>query len=55
MVTGGGGYVGSLLVPKLLADGHEVSVLDLFIYGTDIFNDHIFDPCLKLIKGDLRT
>ena len=55
MVTGGGGYVGSLLVPKLLADGHEVSVLDLFIYGTDIFNDYIFDPCLRLIKGDLRN
>ncbi len=54
MITGGGGYVGSLLVPKLLADGHEVTVLDLFMYGKDVFKKNVFDPCLKLIKGDLR-
>ena len=54
MVTGGGGYVGSLLVPKLLADGHEVTVLDLFMYGTDVFDQVIFDPSLRIVKGDLR-
>ena len=38
MVTGGAGYVGSNLVPKLLAAGYEVAVLDLYIYG-DVFAD----------------
>ena len=39
MVTGGAGYVGSVLVPKLLEEGHSVTVLDLYIYGRDIFAD----------------
>ena len=38
MVTGGAGYVGSNLVPKLLAAGYGVTVLDLYIYGDDIFS-----------------
>jgi nucleoside-diphosphate-sugar epimerase len=54
MITGGGGYVGSLLVPKLLADGHEVTVLDLFMYGQEVFDNILYDPCLRLVKGDLR-
>jgi nucleoside-diphosphate-sugar epimerase len=35
MVTGGAGYVGSRLIPKLLAQGHSVTVLDLYLYGED--------------------
>ena len=38
MVTGGAGYVGSNLVPKLLTAGYEVNVLDLYLYG-DVFAD----------------
>jgi nucleoside-diphosphate-sugar epimerase len=54
LVTGGAGYVGSVLVPKLLAAGHSVKVLDLYLYG-----DHVLDvvrdnPRLQQIKGDLR-
>ena len=54
MVTGGGGYVGSCLVPKLLAVGHEVTVLDLFIYGQDVFNGVGEHPNLHCVKGDIR-
>lgn len=54
MVTGGAGYVGSSLVPKLLAAGYEVSVLDLYIYG-DVFADLKPQPRLTEVKGDLRS
>ena len=36
VVTGGAGYVGSQLVPKLLKLGYYVDVIDLFIYGDDV-------------------
>src|ERR1700751_5558341 len=55
MVTGGAGYVGSCLVPKLLDAGYEVSVLDLFIFGEDIFARLRDNPRLIEIKGDLRN
>ncbi len=54
LVTGGAGYVGAVLVPKLLAEGHAVTVLDLYLYGDDVLaavRDH---PRLTEIKGDLR-
>jgi nucleoside-diphosphate-sugar epimerase len=54
LVTGGAGYVGSNLVPKLLAAGYEVSVLDLYLYG-DVFADRKSDPRLTEVKGDLRN
>jgi nucleoside-diphosphate-sugar epimerase len=54
LVTGGAGYVGSNLVPKLLAAGYEVSVLDLYLYG-DVFADKKSDSRLTEVKGDLRN
>jgi nucleoside-diphosphate-sugar epimerase len=54
-VTGGAGYVGSVLVPKLLARGYHVKILDLYIFGAqglDPVKDH---PNLKQIKGDIRS
>ncbi len=51
LITGGAGYVGSQLTPKLLKLGHEVTVLDLMIYGENVLDDHIN---LKKIKGDIR-
>lgn len=54
MVTGGAGYVGSRLVPKLLEAGHDVTVLDLFIYGEEVFNGAGANRELSLMKGDIR-
>jgi nucleoside-diphosphate-sugar epimerase len=50
-ITGGAGYVGSVLVPKLLNKGYEVTVLDLMIYGEDVLPKH---PKLHAVKGDIR-
>src|SRR5215208_4527097 len=54
LVTGGAGYVGSNLVPKLLGAGYEVSVLDLYLYG-EVFADLKSNPRLTEFKGDLRN
>ena len=54
LVTGGAGYVGSVLVPKLLDAGHEVTVLDLFIYG-DTLAGVAKHPDLRQVRGDLRN
>ena len=54
LVTGGAGYVGSVLVPKLLAQGHHVKVLDLFMFGEDTLDAVKDNPNLELIKGDIR-
>jgi len=51
LITGGAGYVGSNLVPKLLGAGYQVTVLDLYIYG-DVLASH---ANLRAVKGDLRN
>jgi nucleoside-diphosphate-sugar epimerase len=54
LVIGGGGYVGAVLIPKLLKEGYKVKVYDLFIYGEEVFNSVKNNPNLTLIKGDVR-
>ena len=51
LVTGGAGYVGAVLLPKLLDRGYRVRVLDLFLFGADVLPRH---PALEAIKGDIR-
>jgi nucleoside-diphosphate-sugar epimerase len=49
-ITGGAGYVGSVLTPYLLKKGYQVTVFDLFIYGETIKKN----KNLRIIKGDIR-
>jgi nucleoside-diphosphate-sugar epimerase len=52
LVTGGAGYKGCILVPKLLKAGYAVVVYDLMLFGADGLPSH---PSLKVIKGDIRN
>lgn len=54
LVTGGAGYVGAVLVPKLLEAGYQVTVLDLFLYGEDVLKGSRANPGLREVKGDIR-
>jgi nucleoside-diphosphate-sugar epimerase len=55
LVTGGAGYVGAVLVPKLLGKGYRVKVLDLYIYGEHVLDAVKDHPNLERIKGDIRN
>ena len=54
LVTGGAGYLGSTMVPDLLAAGHKVTVLDNFMYGQASLNHVCHNPNFDVVKGDIR-
>lgn len=54
LVTGGAGYLGSTLVPELLAAGHKVTVLDNFMYKQASLNHVCHNPNFSVVKGDVR-
>ena len=54
LVTGGAGYVGAVLVPRLLGAGYDVTVLDLFAFGDFLPSDAAGAPGLRKVRGDIR-
>jgi len=54
LVTGGAGYIGSTLVPKLLNEGHNVTVLDNFMYGQTSLNQLCANKQFNVYNGDVR-
>ena len=54
LVTGGAGYIGSVLVPKLLAAGHGVTVLDNFMFGQATLAECCAYDAFEVARGDSR-
>jgi nucleoside-diphosphate-sugar epimerase len=55
LVTGGAGYLGSILVPELLAAGHHVTVLDNFMYAQNSLAQVCANPAFEVVNGDSRS
>src|SRR5258708_23331553 len=53
-VTGGGGYIGCILVSELLRAGYRVTALDRFFFGEDLVSPFLSNPNFKLTKVDIR-
>ena len=54
LLTGGSGYLGSILTRKLLANGHHVRILDNFLFGKESLKDIQDNKKLELVTGDIR-
>jgi nucleoside-diphosphate-sugar epimerase len=54
LVTGGAGYLGSTMVPALLAAGHRVTVLDSFMFRQSSLNHVCHESNFQVVKGDIR-
>ncbi|MFC1809669.1 NAD-dependent epimerase/dehydratase family protein [Candidatus Omnitrophota bacterium] len=55
LVTGAAGYIGSLLIPELLAQGHDVIAIDTFMYDQTSLLDYCNNKKLEIIRGDVRN
>jgi nucleoside-diphosphate-sugar epimerase len=56
LAAGGSGYIGSVLVPRLLDQGHRVTVLDRLYFGDTLAEPRArFGDRLRIVRGDVRT
>ena len=55
LVSGGAGYIGSLLVRLLLDEGYSVRVIDSLMFGDDALNEIRDNPSFEFIEGDVRN
>jgi nucleoside-diphosphate-sugar epimerase len=55
LVTGGAGYLGSILVPELLAAGHRITVLDNFMHRQNSLSHVCANPNFDVVNGDARS
>lgn len=55
LITGGAGYLGSVITPLLLERGYKVIILDRFFFGKDSLSAHAENPQCQLIEGDIRS
>ena len=54
LITGGAGYIGSILIPELLRSGRSVTVLDNFRFGQSSLMDCCANKNLDIVRGDAR-
>ncbi len=54
LITGGAGYLGSVLTPELLKAGHEVTVLDTFMFQQNSLADCCYQDKFNVVRGDCR-
>jgi len=54
LITGGAGYLGSVMVEALLAQGHRVTVLDNFMFSQTPLNHLCANPSFNVVRGDCR-
>ena len=55
LITGGAGYLGSVMSEKLLIDGHKITVFDNFLYGQASLNHLCIYENFEVVKGDVRN
>lgn len=54
LITGGAGYIGSVLTPLLLQEGHSVTILDNFLFNQPTLLDSCINPNFSAVRGDSR-
>ncbi len=54
LITGAAGYLGSVMIPRFLSEGHEITALDNFMYNQTSLLDVCYHPHLTIVRGDTR-